>query len=282
MYADDAQFLDAALPQNMSDLQNRVEQNLAIALDWFSQNSLKINPIKTEMILIKSRRLATNAHFSITFDGKRIKPAQSVRILGVIVDSCLSWEPHISSVVRRCYGILIGLARMRYRLPPETKRLLIEALIFPHVRYCLSVWGSCTAAQRYRVQKAVNFAARIVSGAGYGDRMTPVLRDLKWLKVEDMICKQDVLLMRELLTATRAPELLRNEVVRRSDVSGRVTRASSDALQLQIPRVRTEFTRRCFRSRACGAWNHLPSNVRASATSSTRVFKSALDSYLLR
>ena len=51
MYADDAQFLDADLPQNTSDLQTRIEQNLAIAVDWFSQNSLKINPIKTELVL---------------------------------------------------------------------------------------------------------------------------------------------------------------------------------------------------------------------------------------
>ena len=138
-----------------------MEDTLAVARKWFVKSRLKLNPSKTEMLLIHSRRLQ-NISFSVSFDNNEIKPSNSVQILGVIFDSGLTWEPHVSAVVRRCYGILIGLARIRNRLPRETKRLLIEALVFPHVRYCLSVWGSCTATQRRRVQKALNFGARIV------------------------------------------------------------------------------------------------------------------------
>ena len=231
------------------------------------------------MVIIKSRRLTTDPHFSVTFGNSHIKPSHSVKILGVIVDSHLSWEPHITAIVRRCYGLLIGLAKMRYRLPTETKRLLIEALVFPHVRYCLSVWGSCTTTQKRRVQKALNFGARIVSNIGYRDRVTPVLRELQWLRVDGMICERDVIIMRDILTADRAPETLRERVVRRSDVSAHITRASTDEL-LQLPRVRTEFSRRSFLSRASNAWNGLPSNVRASAADRKQTFKSALTSYL--
>ena len=46
------------------------------------------------------------------------------------------------------------------------KKILIEALVLPHIRYCLSVWGGCGVGERRRVQKAVNFAARIVTGSG--------------------------------------------------------------------------------------------------------------------
>ena len=37
--ADDVQLLDADLPRNMSYLQSRVEHNLAIIIDWFSQRN---------------------------------------------------------------------------------------------------------------------------------------------------------------------------------------------------------------------------------------------------
>lgn len=279
MYADDAQFLDADMPLNILDLKVRVEKNLEIANNWFTQNSLKINPLKTEMVIIKSRRLTTDPHFTVTFGNSSIKPSHSVKILGVTVDSHLSWEPHISVIVRRCYGLLIGLARMRYRLPTETKRLLVEALVFPHVRYCLAVWGGCTATQKRRVQKALNFGARIVHNIGYRERVTPVLRELKWLRVDDMVCERDVMLLRNILTADPAPEMLRECIVRRSDVSSRSTRASTDEL-LQLPRVRTEFSRRSFLSRAAGAWNGLPSEVRAAAADSNTTFKSVLSSYL--
>ena len=279
MYADDAQFLDADLPRNISELKIRMENNLAIANNWFTQNSLKINPLKTEMVLIKSRRLITDPHFSVAFGTSHIKPTYSVKILGVTVDSYLSWEPHISNIVRRCYSMLIALARMRYRLPMETKRLLIEALVFPHIRYCLSVWGSCTATQRHRVQKALNFGARIVRNVGYRDQVTSVLRELGWLRVEDMVIERDTMLMRDLLTADRAPEILREHVTRRTDVSNRMTRASNEGL-LQVPRVRTEFSRRSFLCRASKTWNVLPTDVRSSATGSSKVFKALVTSYL--
>ena len=168
---------------------------------------------------------------------------------------------------------------MRYRLPAVTKRLLVESLVFPHIQYCLSVWGSCTATQRYRVQKALNFAARIVSNAGYRDRVTPVLRELRWMRVDDMLYEHDVMLMRDLVTSPRAPEMLRERVVHRCNVSSRTTRATSDTV-LQPPRARTEFSRRSFWPRACGAWNGLPSDVRASAAGSANSFRSAVRSHL--
>ena len=105
--------------------------------------------------------------------------------------------------------ILVGLARMRHRVPKDTKRLLIEALVFPHVRYCISVWGSCTAEQRKRVQKAINFGARIVAGLGRREHVRPALQELGWGRVDDLIEEHDLSMVRRLLTATDASEILR-------------------------------------------------------------------------
>ena len=276
MYADDTQFLDTDMPRNVNELKARIEENLAIASDWFTQNSLKINPLKTEMVLIKSRRTSIDPQFSVAFGNTTMKPSPSVKILGVTVDSCLSWEPHISGIVRCCYGLLIMLARTRHRLSTETKRLLIEALVLPHIRYCLSVWGSCTATQRHRVQKALNFGARIVGNVGYRDRVSPILRELGWLRVDDLIREHDVVMMRNLIMADRAPEMLRERIAHRSDVSSRTTRATSDDL-LHLPRARTEFCCRSFLCRATGTWNGVPSEIRESAT---RAFKTALKAHL--
>ena len=39
----------------------------------------------------------------------------------------------MATIVRRCYWVLIGLARMQRRIPRETKRLLVETLVFSHL-----------------------------------------------------------------------------------------------------------------------------------------------------
>ena len=57
---------------------------------------------------------------------------------------------------------------------------LVQALVFPHIRYCLTVWGNCSATLKARVQKVINFGARIVYGLGRRDHVTPALKELRW------------------------------------------------------------------------------------------------------
>jgi len=261
MYADDAQFFDADLPSNIPALKERVETNLSLALKWFSQNSLKINPSKTEMLILKSSRQKTDTNFSVHFGDDEIDPSLSVKVLGVIIDPHLSWDKHVALVVQRCYMVLTGLARMRHRLPKETKQMLIEALVFPHIRYCISVWGSCTTAQKNRVQKAINFGARIVTGLNRRDRVTPALQELGWDRVDGLLRDHDIAIMRHLMTASTAPEILRERLVSRSDVSSRHTRATADG-KLQMPRVNTTFAEKSFVCRAISCWNRLPLDQR--------------------
>ena len=261
--ADDAQFLDTDTPQNFPALKERIERNLSLALDWFTQNRLKINPSKTEFLLLKSRHSKTTTHFSIRFGKSEIIPVPSVKVLGVTVDSNLVWDRHVSHVIQRCFCVLIGLARIRRRMPRQTRQLLIEALVFPHLQYCMAVWGGCGVTLQKRLQKCINFGVRIVTDLSRRDRVTQHRKELGWPSIGELICERDLNIMFRLLHGTNAPELIRRHITHRADVSSRSTRASDDG-QLEVPRARTEFARRSFLCRASRAWNGLSSRVRSS------------------
>ena len=255
LYADDCQFLDAAVPCEIETLKSRVENTLDTVLNWFVQNRLKINPDKTEMIILKSRRQRANTSFTVSFGEDVVSPSDSVKILGVAVDPHLCWNLHVSNIVRRCNCILIGLARVRHKIPKCTRKLLVQALVFPHIVYCITVWGSCSASLKARIQKVIHFGARIVSGLGRRDHVTPVLRELGWNSVDEMICKRDIAVVGRLLNPSCEADVLRDQLMYRSDVSERQTRAAANG-QLQLPRVRTEFARHSFLYRATSAWNN--------------------------
>ena len=198
---------------------------------------------------------------------------KSAKVLGVHIDSCLTWEHHVAAITRRCYCIPIGLARMQRRVPRETKRLLIEALVFPHLQYCLCVWGSCTAAQKRRLQKCVNFGARIVTGLGCREHISGALNELEWQPIQAMITERDVCTMYRLVHDKNAAELLRSRIISRSDVSERATRSTYDG-RLEVPRSRTEFARRSFFNRAVRSWNDLPLTSRTAP--SVVIFKNLI------
>ena len=140
MYADDVQFIYSCQPHNVLALKQRVEDTLKTAHVWFVNNSLELNPRKTESFVIRTRQRRTLQNFSVSFNNAALVPSSKAKILGIVVDANLSWEAHVSLVVRRCYATLSGLSKLSGSLSRDVKKFLIESLVFPHM-YCITVWG---------------------------------------------------------------------------------------------------------------------------------------------
>ena len=198
-------------------------------------------------------------------------------MLGVTVDSTLSWEEHISQVVKKCHSILFCIYKIRHHLTPEARKLLIQAHVFPHILYCLRVWGGAAACRLSRVQRVLNFAARVVSGARRGDHASPLLRALGWHSVTNLVTRRDCEGIFRALHDSRAPVAIRSLCVPRSRVSERTTR-SSVAGALELPDFRLSMSRRAFSYRAAAAWNSLPLTV--SGCRGRTAFISALDKHV--
>ena len=271
IYADDIQFGHRGEIHQMPELQGRVERSFGSAQQWwFTANSLKINPTKTDLVLIKSKRRKENSKFSITIGDVKIEPSSSTKILGMMVDSSLTFEDHTSAVIRRCYATIGGLSKLSRSLPETVKKMLIETLVFPHLTYCLTVWAGCGKNQKQRLQKVLNHCAQIIKGARRSAHVTPLLRELKWPSIDDLIAERDMGLVHRLLTSEHAPVSLRERMIFREDVSVRSTRAT-EAGQLELPRVRTEHARHYFQFRSISSWNAAPAAVREANSSHSAV-----------
>ena len=95
-----------------SRLKARVERTLDTALTWFTQNSPKINPSKTKLLLFKTRSRKTQ-DFTIRLSGHTLAGVTKAKVLGVILDPALTWEYHVSMVVQRCNHVLVGISVVR-------------------------------------------------------------------------------------------------------------------------------------------------------------------------
>jgi len=154
-YADDTQLLDHSPPDviGLSNLKLRVEESISQLQNWFRANSLKMNTDKTHFTLLGTNNsLKKSAGFHITISDSKIEPRPTVKVLGVLLDQQLSWEHHVSMVVRRCNAIIASLYKVRHHFTMEVLKLLIQLHVFPHILYCLSVWGElpsavCTASK---------------------------------------------------------------------------------------------------------------------------------------
>ena len=135
-YADDTQLLDSDLPNNLSLLKTRQEEVLLSIQSYFTANSLKMNPTKTNLLLIgTSHALNRASSCQLLVADHMLNPRPSVKMLGATIDNTLSWEEHISGIVKKCNSVLFCIYKIRHHLTSETRKLLIETHVFPYILY---------------------------------------------------------------------------------------------------------------------------------------------------
>jgi len=99
---------------------------------WCSSGRLQLNASKTELILFGSRTnlLKLSDHdLTITVTSDTIQPVNSVRDLGVKLDSELSMKQQVSNITRACFYHLRRLRQTRCRAGYEVTVRLVLALI---------------------------------------------------------------------------------------------------------------------------------------------------------
>ena len=192
--------------------------------------------------------------------GGTIQESRYVKNLGVLFDRHLSWDAHVSDVVRKCVGLLIGLRRLSHFLPQRATLTIVHGLVMSRVRYCLSVYGNGSAANDARLMKVVNFATRVVAGLRKFDHVSSARSDLA-LRTPRQMCDSRTAIIAQKVCAFGEPQDLAQLFSTFSDSRQceRVTRQDRD---LRPPKTRTAVGQRSFAYRATSLLNAMPENVR--------------------
>ncbi len=92
----------------------------------------------------------------------------SVRNLGVIIDSTLSFDNQIKSVVKSCFYQLRMISRLKPILSFKDLETVIHAFITSRLDYCNSLYVGICQRHLSRLQIVQNAAARLLTGMKKG------------------------------------------------------------------------------------------------------------------
>ena len=273
-YADDTQILVSGKKGSLPQLIATMEQALSSLDAWFHSRGLKVNTGKTELIVCGSRQNCRNmVPTTIRFREDIVRESPTVRNLGVLFDKYLSWDSHVTALVKKCNGILIGLSHVRHQIPPSLLPTIVDALVLSHVRYCLTVYGNGSENNIQRLQKIINFGLRAVSGRRKFDHISDVREELGWLTARQLYELQSLNLLHK-ICSTGEPLALASQLSANSELRTRSTRRDAD---LALPRVRTATGKRRFLYGVVKMYNDLPRDLRDMSVSS---FKSKVGEFL--
>jgi len=151
---------------------------------WNTQNMLRSNAERTEVILFTSRFTKIPNIEKLFFDSTVIELSEKVRDLGVILNKNLTLTYHINETCRKATNAVRSIRRTRKYLTNKNLKLLVNALVISQLDYCNSILYGLPNRELDKLQRVQNTAARLITGTKPYNHIKPALQKLHWLPVE--------------------------------------------------------------------------------------------------
>ena len=251
------------------------EQTINDTKIWMFTNKLCLNHSKTEFIIFGQRRHTKNMPYCVlNIDEEEIEPTDSVKSLGVILDSALNFREHISNIIRVCRFHIRKAWLIRRYLNEESAQKIMLALVMSRLDYCNSLLVNLPSKDIKQLQKVQNAAARLVTLTPKSQPITPSLKRLHWLPVKFRIKYKIATIVHKCLYG-KAPTYLKALI--QPYIPARNLRSATE-LKLSVPPVnQATLGNRAFSRAGPKEWNELPYRLRS--TESLVKFKSNLKTY---
>ena len=139
LYADDTTIYSTG--DNPVVLGARMEKDLESVANWIKMNGLKMNVVKTQlMVLTRKGKYHMADDLEVKIGNSCLVKQNCVNYLGVMIDRDLSWRIHIDNLHRQCMAKLPVIRRASRYLPQNVRRLLYQAFVLPHVDCMEPLW----------------------------------------------------------------------------------------------------------------------------------------------
>ena len=136
-FADDNRI--AAFEKDITLLKETLQNEAEIAIQWFKDNFMIVNPGKFQAMVINRFGKMENKH-EMYIENKKITSEHSVKLLGIEIDNQLKFNNYVSTLCKKASSQLNAIGRLRKYIGFPEKMALIEAFVFSNFDYCPLVW----------------------------------------------------------------------------------------------------------------------------------------------
>lgn len=133
MYADDTAIFCSG--KDVSVLESVMNRNLSKLNHWACNNKLTINASKTKYMLFGKRQSGQVPYPTLLIGSNELKHCDQFDYLGVRLDTCLSFKPHIQNVLANCNARLVTLCKIRRYIDCRTATLIYKSIIMSKMQY---------------------------------------------------------------------------------------------------------------------------------------------------
>ena len=159
-FADDGTLLITGI--DVQTMYARMQNAINAATDWARENGLEFCPKKTNAVLFTRRNKPVRNKPNLKMNGQRVPNVNSVTLLGVTINSRMTWNEHIEKKIKACKKSLMQLRPIlgkAWSPKPEYTEWLYKSVILPMLTYGSIVWAKATETQS--IQNKLNKLQRL-------------------------------------------------------------------------------------------------------------------------
>ena len=260
-------YADDTIIAISSDCPMRLKKDLTDQLvevgQWFHFNKLTVNTGKTEVIYFgRTKKLKEcKSLVPIKFQGDTLECKTSVKYLGVIFDENLNWEAQTNNARKKAYLRLSKIKKISNCLNEKTKKMLLNALVMPHITYCSNSWSAMSKANHKKFDSLMDNISKISNLHKTFDQTIEYNKTLMMFKGMHDI----------------APSYLCGRINPAKKRHNRRTRFAAQN-NIVVPLAKNNFAKRTFINSSIPLWNNLPSEMKQMQSLVT--FKSSLRNHI--
>ena len=270
LFADDSYLSLTDLTAN--SLETRVNNELKKVDEWLRYNKLSLNVDKSSFMIFTRKTVDYN--FEIKIGSKYLKKTSQAKYLGVLIDENLSWKPHIKKIESKIASACWMLSKIKSYINEDILRNIYFGLVYPHLFYCISCWGAVSSSTTNKLFLLQKRAIRMVAKAPRLSPSSPLFKDLKLLKLEDIYKLRVVTIMFKINNGTWVGEIDFQKI---NMLHSHYTRFSAND-NYYSPEINTNIIRHSFCYMGPKEWSLVPPNIKKSPI---RLFKKEYSNYLM-
>ena len=135
---DIANYADNSTPycagKSAESVVNNLEQSSTILFIWLNNNYMKVNTGKSHLLL------SGNSRATATIDNSYIESEDEQVLLGITIDSNLTFENHIRNICKKASQKLNALARITPFMSIQKRRTIMKSFVTSQFSYCPLIW----------------------------------------------------------------------------------------------------------------------------------------------
>ena len=130
---------------------------------WFINNSLVANPEKFQMMF-----LGVSRQIILHIDGNKYPNKDFVKLLGVYIDSKLTFRKHIEMTCKNANNKISQLYRLRLSMNTDQIRSVVNTyILISYFLYCPLIWMFCRKKDMKLINRVHKRALRVIHGNSY-------------------------------------------------------------------------------------------------------------------